>query len=309
MKLKYYQVTVELKFKEPVEVDNYPLFVVRGLIGKGLREICCENKNGKCNDCLFVQSCFYANFFETIVEKDQGPKKGSDRYSHPFALTGGDFHIVGKTIGEYKFELTVFGDSIKNLRYIYKALEIAGKEGMFGGRVPFSVEMYDCNGKLISDGKLGEESAPVKIFDMDEVVARYDQFSFDKIRINMETPLLFKTNGKYADDFTAEDFFRSLNRRLEVMMTLYGDEQNSELIEKYNPMKIHMTDVDLRWESCDRYSGRQKVRMSFGGVGGSFSIHGNFGAYEMMLLEFAGIANGGKRTNFGQGRIRAIVCF
>lgn len=309
MKLKYYPVTVELKFNESVEVDNYPLFVIRGLIGKGLREISCADKKENCQGCLFMQSCFYANFFETIVNKDEGPRKGSDRYSHPFALTGGDFHIVGESVDDYKFEMTVFGDSIKNLKHIYRALEIAGKGGMFGGRVPFSVEMHDCNGVLIPDGILSEANAPVKVFDSDEIMARYGKFHFAKIRITMETPLLFKTNGKYADSFTAEDFFKSLNRRLEVMITLYGEKRNSEFAEKYEPGKIHMSDVDLRWESCERYSGRQKVKMSFGGVEGSFSIHGNFGVYEMMLLEFAGIANGGKRTNFGQGRIRSTVCF
>ena len=315
MNISFAKFDFSIKFLEPATVNNYPVFVLRSVLGMQLRKMCCvvsrrrvetteDNMAGngfvKCADCMYSATCAYSKIFETIIPKENMILAGTERASHPFAFTqNSKYTFKQKTIDSFDFSITLFGEAIKYLPYIYAAFVRAGRAGVFKERAPFVITDVKCNGSSIL---IDEENIQTDIPGRTIAFEHDAKTKAGEVLVELNSPLRFKTNGRYTTDFTAAEFFRALHRRAKTLCTLYGDGN----VENYdsNCCKVRIEERKLRWHDYSHYSARQKNAMELGGAVGSFKLSGEFSSMELFLLEVAQNCNAGKNTNFGLGQIK-----
>ena len=296
MLITYLPIHFFITFASAAHPDTPPLFILRSMMGKELRSMCCIANKEKCAECMYNQSCAYSFLFETILKQSNEIVPGRDRASHPFAFTKGKTS-AGKDLQEYDFTITLFGKAVDYLPYIYAAFVRAGKTGIFKSRTPFSVEQVLVNGKniLIDSDHIDTGNQAEKI-----EIAGVGENKKAEMLVELKSPLRFKVNGEYTSDFSAKDFMNCLYRRAMTLCRLYGNVD--EGCEYVPDERLTITERNLHWSEKCHYSARQKKAMELGGVTGTFKIEGDFSPMDLGLLEFAKIANAGKNTGFGLGQ-------
>lgn len=325
MQLRFIKVQFNLKFLSPVIADTNPLFILRSMLGKNLRSMCCISKKSFCSECQFCRSCAYAFLFETILPQENSALPGRNRASHPFSLSSkNQFKNFKNPLDEYQFTITLFGKAADYLPYIYAAFVRSGQNGLFKSRTKFKIESVFTNGKNIlidenhldldfstDEWKCGFGKFHAIEDEIASLVARNDKKtvlgndgSVSQILVNLKSPLRFKVQGKYTADFSAADFMNCIFRRAKTLCTLYGDiSEDEKNLWKISTGGIEITERNLCWQDERHYSARQQKAMELGGVLGTFKIEGNFSDAEIALLKFAEIAGAGKNTNFGLGQV------
>lgn len=299
MKLQYQQFDFTIKFLEPAKVDVNPLFILRSMLGKNLRSMCCISKQSTCSECMFNKTCAYTFLFETILQQENPLLPGTNRASHPFALSTKKLQRENP-LADFNFTITLFGKAVEYLPYIYAAVVRSGKDGLFKSRTKFEVVDVSIDGKniMINENQLAT-GIPPKEWNFE--VLNNNKIDSEFL-VELKSPLRFKTNGKYTVDFSSEDFMKCLYRRAKTLCMLYGTWE--EDFNHYEPTEgMSIEDKNLRWIDFNHYSARQKEEMELGGVLGSFKLSGEFSSFELALFELNRIANAGKNTNFGLGQI------
>lgn len=299
MTLLYQQFNFTLEFQRPTRVDVEPLFILRSMLGKNLRSMCCISKQSTCPECMYNKTCAYAYIFETIMLQENSLLPGTNRASHPYSFSTKRSQRE-TTLTEYNFTITLFGKAIEYLPYIYAAFVRSGKDGLFRDRTEFEVVNVSIDGKsiLISENQI-DTSIPSKEWNFD---FNNNDKTQAEILVELKSPLRFKTNGKYSLDFSSGDFMKCLYRRAKTLCMLYGTWE--EEFNHYEPTnELLLEDKKLRWLDFNHYSARQKRGMELGGAFGSFKLSGEFSNFELALFELNKIANAGKNTNFGLGQI------
>lgn len=335
MQLRFIEVQFNLKFSTSVFADTNPLFILRSMLGKNLRSMCCISKrSNSCADCQFCRSCAYAFLFETILPQENSALPGRNRASHPFSLSSkNQFKNYKNPLDEYHFAITLFGKAADYLPYIYAAFVRSGQNGLFKSRTQFRIENVFINGKNIlldenhldldfatdewkcgfadcchvGQSKTSHNREILRSAQNDKICAQNDKIctqNDSEILVNLKSPLRFKVQGKYTADFSAEDFMNCIFRRAKTLCFLYGEISEEEKnLWKISADGIEITERNLRWEDERHYSSRQKTAMDLGGVSGTFKMEGKFIQEERALLDFAEIAGAGKNTNFGLGQV------
>ena len=300
MNLSYQQFDFNIKFSEPVKADVNPLFILRSMLGKHLRSMCCISRGSSCSECMYNKTCAYAYIFETIISQDNDLLPGTDRASHPFAFSQKELQREN-FLSDFSFTITLFGKAIEYLPYIYAAFVRSGKDGVFKSRTEFIVTDVRVDGKsiLIGENQL-DTNIEAKEWSVSSVQSHGENYE-KEVLVELKSPLRFKTKGKYTLDFDLISFMQCLFRRAKTLCSLYGfiDNENYYTDES----KIQIKERKLRWCESKHYSARQKYAMELGGCVGSFKISGSFSDFELALLELNKIANAGKNTNFGLGQI------
>ena len=299
MTILYQQFDFTLKFQSPAKVDVEPLFILRSMLGKNLRSMCCISKQSTCPECMYNKTCAYAYIFETIMLQENSLLPGTNRASHPYSFST-KRNQRENTLTDYNFTVTLFGKAIEYFPYIYAAFVRSGKDGLFRDRTEFEVVNVSIDGKsiLISENQI-DTSIPSKEWTFD---FNNNDKTQAEILVELKSPLRFKTNGKYSLDFSSGDFMKCLYRRAKTLCMLYGTWE--EEFNHYEPTnELLLEDKNLRWIDFNHYSARQKRGMELGGAFGSFKLSGEFSNFELALFELNRIANAGKNTNFGLGQI------
>lgn len=297
MTVSYLPVCFYIEFASSVVADTHPLFVLRSMLGRNLRSMCCISHKSKCSGCMYNRSCGYAFLFETILAKGNNVLPGRDRGAHPFAFTHGEKPYSGKIAG-YDFTLTLFGKAIEYLPYIYAAFVHSGRNGLFKSRTPFAVTRVVAADR---DILLNEEHLDTTVLPIEWHFEANRRERRGEMIVELVSPLRFKVGGKYAEDFTAQGFMQCLLRRMRTICTLYGTAE--ERLQTPENSSLRIVDKMFRWTDNRHYSARQKNAMELGGVIGTFKLVGAFSALEQGLLEFAHICNAGKNTAFGLGQV------
>lgn len=304
MKLSFLQFEFNLEFIEPAIVDTNPLFVLRGMLGKNLRSMCCISKQSVCGECLYSKTCVYSYIFETVLPSDNPVLPGRNKGCHPYSLSVKNRERKNP-VTEYSFVLTLFGKSVEYLPYIYAAFVRAGNDGIFRRRSRFRIKSVVVRSKnnggkniLIDENHLDMEVEPEIWISGGELKSEAHE-----ILVELNSPLRFKVYGRYGTDFSAQDFMGCLYRRAKTLCSLYGEFSEKDS-QKYVPSQsLEIIDRKIKWIDFNHYSARQKNAMELGGSVGSFKMSGNFSDFELSLLELNRIAGAGKNTNFGLGQI------
>ncbi len=298
MPLKYLPVNFRCQFEKSVKQETYLPFVMRSVLGYQLRKMCCIANQNQCRSCMFRHQCVYCVFFETIIDKDNTVLPGRDTASHPFAFTRFNSDI-DDNFCVYRFDLTItlFGNAVSYLPYIYAALVRAGEFGLFSIRIPFHIDEVSVGNEsiLLSESQIRTDISPF-VFDENA-----DRIIYNKVSVKLISPLRTQVNGKYIKDISAVDLLNAIYRRYKTMMTLYGDNyQNDEIQSQWD---VSFNKAEFHWRNYSRYSARQKQSMKLCGLVGECLMTGTLTRDIMTLLEFGRIANIGKNTNFGFGQM------
>lgn len=301
MKLFYKKFFLKLRFETPIRFDVEPLFIMRSVLGRQLRSLCCIAHGRACADCEYNRDCVYSLIFETIMAKDNIPVPGRDRASHPWVLACAD--TGGGELYELGFYLTLLGSYVHYLPYLYGAFERAGRAGILKARIPFSIAQIACEEQgalipLLYDGCLEMEGLSPSFW---EAGRAEGELSDHEVRVELISPLRFKSGGRYTSEFDAGAFINCLHRRAHVLCSLYG-EGGGERADGAKE-RLRLSRRDLVWTDAKHYSARQKRVFALGGVKGAFTLSGSFSPYELSLLEAARLFNAGKNTNFGLGQL------
>ena len=302
IRFAYLPVHFFLCFDTAVYADNSPVFVLRSVLGKQLRSMCCIARTNKCPACLYNKTCAYATIFETILGQDNAVQPGRDRASHPFAFTQ-NAAVGGEKFLKYDFTMTLFGNAVNYLPYIYAAFVRAGKEGLFKSRIPFAVSDVQVAGQsvLADEGHIKTDVAPLS-WEFQDDGERKTASKRGSVLVELLSPLRFKVQGTYTVDFDAPSFMSCLFRRMKTLSLLYGS-CPADIAYTGCGERIAVSDRDVAWRDATHYSARQKRAMALGGVQGKIRLEGEFSPFERALLEFNHICNAGKNTNFGLGQM------
>lgn len=300
MRLSYLPLDFTICFDIPAFVDTNPLFVLRSVLGKNLRSMCCVSRQSKCPDCLFRNTCVYVFLFETILPQENRVVPGRNRASHPYSLRRSR-RPQGKTLSDYGFTIVLFGKAAEYLPYIYSAFVQAGRQGLFKGRHPFFVKDVQVAGRsILLDDSPDGAGLQVLVPPFEWQYLEEGENRRGEVLVELVSPFRFKMAGRYGGDFTAADFIGNIFRRAKTICQLYGSFSEDSLPDG---MELRIVEKNLRWQEACHYSGRQKTEMALGGLQGSFILTGDLMPQVVSLLEFGRLCNIGKNTNFGLGQM------
>jgi CRISPR/Cas system endoribonuclease Cas6 (RAMP superfamily) len=134
--------------------------------------------------------------------------------------------------------------------------------------------------------------------------------SVKQITIGFQTPTRIKFEGSLTGEPEFHNLIRSLLRRLSALSYFHCgrklDIDFKGLIERAH--QIRRTSSDLRWHDWDRYSSRQKQKMTLGGFLGKATFEGDFREF-LPFLTWGEILHIGKAASFGLGRYSITPTF
>lgn len=293
MRITYNQYRFILNFENEVDFETFPLFIVRSILGKELRSLCCISHQNQCDSCLYNQTCAYSWIFETILDKQNVSLPGRERGIHPWSLK-----LIDYDEKHLDFILTLCGKANDYLPYIYAALKRGEQKGIGKDRIPYVVAgPFWKEESLVSDDGNYVASVPLEVFELNEDCNTMAEVRY---KVNLVTPLRITKGGKNCKRLEAGHFFPCINRRIRTLVSLYGESSGEKL---YTFSEIALTDVQLHYEKMNRWSARQKTVQNLGGIQGSFVLDGKISVFEESLLSAAVLFGAGKLTNFGLGQI------
>jgi CRISPR/Cas system endoribonuclease Cas6 (RAMP superfamily) len=305
--LAYKKIQFSLEFDKPIYVLNNTSFVLRSVLGKELRSMCCVMRQNSCSSCMMQYTCIYSWLFESPVKKTDD-KPGPDMVSHPFIPEMvGDYQKSSKYTS-FIYSILLVGQGIAYLPYIYYALKRAGEHGLYRERIHFSVEDVVCEGQsiLISHDSVKNDFGERFISFVSGGGKQAD--SSYSVFIDFKTPFRFKRMGKYVSDIHAWDLLLACYRRVQGLFGLYADEDSlgNNLISEFDiqdnkSRTFHEMSV-LSWREQTYFSSRQKQSMKLGGIVGHMSFSAKLSQFEIQLLEAGSLFHVGKNTSFGLGK-------
>lgn len=300
------------KFRFTLEVTSlmilppYKGAVFRGAFGNVFRRVVCAVPRGDCATCLLRGQCLYVSFFEPPPPRDYADAAKFSKAPPPFVLNP---PLTTKPVFRpnelLDFELVLIGPAIEALPYYIYTFTELGRMGLGKERGKYRLLAVD----LIR----GEE--PVRIYDgRTQMISAYPpdvrtvhhakDDPGSAITLHFLTPVRLKVKGDLVTELTFPVLFERLAQRLKLLSAFYNPAAMppdfSHLIAL--SQSIAVTSDKLNWYDWERYSGRQKTTMKFGGLKGSVSFSGELGPF-MPYLRLGEQVNIGQGTTFGLGRI------
>lgn len=290
---------------------NLPAFAGsawRGAFGNALKRTLCVTRLTHCSSCPLLNSCAFPYLFEGRRPADVEVLTGFERVSVPFALRPPTLGQRSVAPGdEVEIDVAVFGRANDRLIYIVHALAAAGERGIGPGRgrlslqraarlrLPDNVEAEP----IFSEGCFHQPFPPE--------TPELRSTTFDSVTIHLHTPLRLKTDGKLItpEGFTASHFIDAAIRRISALAAFHAQQaiQTDYVALKSLAAQIKLRDPSLRWLDWKRYSGRQRQRMSIGGLIGHFRLECPDEAAALLpWIELAQWTGVGKSASMGLGR-------
>lgn len=307
--MKIGKFTLRIRALDDLYLPSYKGATFRGGFGLALRQVVCALKRMECSRCLLRDRCVYVYIFETP------PPAGSERLRlyrtvpHPFViqppLTEARTIPAGDTVD---FGLILVGRAMEYLPYFIYAFMHLGEQGLGKRRGKFCLEEVvseEPPGMLpIFQAETGALLAPLGV-----PTDTWIQKRVDELRDSPSLRLTFLTPGrvKHADHLVENPDFhhliRALLRRLSSLSYFHG---GRPLELDYRGLidaaaGVHRHGSTLRWHDWERYSTRQKERMSLGGFVGTVEYEGNIEPF-LPLLAWGELLHIGKGVSFGLGR-------
>jgi len=291
-----------------IHLPTYAGSTWRGLLGRGLRLAACVTRQSRCEGCLLIGNCVYANLFETQAP----PGKVAGRFSaapRPFVLepdTVGPRDIAPG--GQLVFGLTLIGPVLEQIPSLIYALKHAGHLGLGRAAGRFELDTLVCESvsgsgdwQTLYAGRSGGYTPPALAPCVLPVPPRM-------ARLTLYTPLRLKRRGHFvgARDFNAPDFLLSLCSRLHMLSDHYGGDPHAFDWQRLYQVSetVTVADRQLHWREWTRYSSRQDTLMQMGGLLGEFSLHGETLPAFWPALWYGQWVHMGKGTTFGLGGYR-----
>lgn len=277
----------------------------RGAFGGALKSVVCAVKSKECGSCMLSSRCVYARVFEPGEwEKVPGRPIVSP---HPYCIVPPLDTRSRYSAGEhFDFSLLLFGEANDFLPYFIYAFEQMGERGIGksieGKRARFRLEGVRCDELDLYDPdtrKLGKDW-PLREARIGDPPVGSGPGSLE---LRLETPLRLKLDNHFRSDLPFHLLVRAMLRRISSLFACCGKGEPvldyKGLVHRAN--RVETVSTEVRWYDWERYSGRQKEKMLFGGLLGRVTYQGEIGEY-LPLLELCRELHIGKQTTFGLGK-------
>jgi len=308
-KLFLHKFTFTLKALENLSLPEYKGSLFRGAFGITFRRVVCVTRQQVCSGCLLTAQCSYFKIFETEIPENSLPfLQNVKKVPHPFIidppLETKREYVAGE---ELEVGLTIFGEVISALPFFVFTFLKLGQTGISYKRSKLNlldVKSVSADGSAASiynDGKLKNNYPTISA----ENLMKPAEKKISKVNVQLLTPLRFQILGKIVSDpadLTPELFFTLLERRITLLSNLYCGANEAYTIP-FVQKNLSLNANGLMMHDWQRYSSRQKTKMSLGGLQGSFTLEGELNEL-FPYLKLASFLNLGKNTVFGLGKMK-----
>lgn len=243
---------------------------VRGVLGRGLKQVICSFPSFQCNNCPIKKKCPYVFLFENSVPK---------------------YRLQLQMGGKVRFKLLLFEKGVNFAPLVVRGLQIGFSQiGLGGRRERFKQFKIKFNGEVVGEGERFIPFQPIgrQFFPSLQPITGFKTL----------TPIRIWEGGLLQRNSPAIDsIFRTIWERRSKLI-------GEPIVGRFPKIgQWEVAEVQFQWEEIYRYSERQHQRMGIGGVMGwvnfkRLSIKGNY------LLRFGELLGVGKQTTFGLGTIQ-----
>lgn len=298
---KYGIFKFDLSLELPVE-SRFIEATLRGGLGYSFKRTVCINRNAQCPECDFKHTCVYQYVFESMTPPDAKRMRKCSHVPHPFAI-----YLKKNEDREIIFELKLFGAGVKYLPYFIHSFLRLGRVGLGRERSRYEIlSVQDCSTGLhiYEDGDITSNTPTVVDFKTGDKCRE----KIGRVKINLKSPLAIRKNGKLLLTADPEKFIITLLRRIDNILYFHcGVRLNIDFKEmKKMAGKLSLVESNIRQVARERYSTRQKRRISLMGVTGDFVIEGDITPF-YDYLRLGEIVQVGRGTSFGQGQYEMEV--
>lgn len=219
------------------------------------------------------------------------------------------------------FELTLIGRAVEYMPYVVYAISEMAKRGLGANRIRFDlnqVALIDEQGvrKNIYSGDEQRITTPDNSTRSlgDVISQRLKQLekasSPDELRLEFQTPARIRVDGDLQLKLNFDFLVRNLLRRVSLLAAVHGSASLKvnyrDLIDLASSVQTRLS--GLRWWDWERYSNRQRTKMSLGGFVGEIEYTGEVIRDFMPLIVAGEVLHLGSGTSFGLGRYQVSKC-
>lgn len=309
MRLRCLTARLQLTTAAQMSLPPFPVFTLRGGFGHAFRKVACALRRADCTACSIIHECVYSYVFETPCPPDAALMRLYPTVPHPFVLAMPPVPQVVPAGYPLEVGVTLIGRAIRHLNYFIYTFEELGRLGLGRGRVRLnlsdvSVIAADRRVESAFDPQTGDLYLPDSNLSLD-ITADIASVRPGRVTIEFVTPTRLKTQGRIDGNLPFHVLMRNLMRRLRALATFHEGNPGHEYPAR-ELIAIAETVADagaLRWVPLERFSTRQKRRLSMDGFVGTKTYEGNLGPF-LNLLRAGEVVHVGKGTAFGQGQYR-----
>lgn len=282
-----------LKLKEAAFLPENKASMLRGGFGASLKRLVCINRfERNCHQCQVSSVCPYYQIFEFLAPSPEV-------YSVPRPYIIRCLNSVRKfNKGDIlTFQLLLFGEIARYFPYIVQSVVEFGRHAGLGAtKVLFDVADIRFKGESIyQEGNLSMAYP----FDM-QAISAPEQVP-ETVTVTLVTPLKVQISGKMTDHLDGKKLGILLWRGyrdfdIYLKKGLFSDDINVNALRLENSL--------FYWKQSTRYSNRQKIYHSLGGLMGHFSLTINKNPDIYMLLKLSEYYGLGKNRTFGAGCLK-----
>lgn len=303
-----YRLTLEAL--EPLHLPPFKGSALRGGFGYVFKRLVCFQPKPCRKRCKLGNACPYGYIFETA------PPEGSEALSknasipRPFVIEPPDDPRTLILPGErLTFGLTLIGRANNYLPYFIAVFRELGQEGL--GRTRGKYRLLAIDAMAPDDGVVApvyreqdERVQKVDIIVNEQIIAALAAgLPIDRMRLRFLTPTRLKHQGKPVQRPPFHVLVRRLLDRVSSLSYFHcGQRWETDfrgLVERAKT--VELAECDTRWMHVERYSGRQKARLSLGGFVGNVVYTGDLAPF-LPLLCLGSLVHVGKSAVFGNGR-------
>jgi hypothetical protein len=304
---------VGLRFKAPTELPVHKGSLLRGQLGYTLRRMVCAQPERKhCVGCLLQHNCAYGVLFEPSPPPDAEALSKNEAVPRPFVIEPSDKGDTQFAAGDWlDFGVVLVGRAIDHLPYFVLAFEELGRRGL--GRPPgaYTVEeVLACsNGQgrsvVYAGGEMYGLPAPTTT---NELATQADNLPPHRLHLRFLTPTRLVYRKQPVENPPFHVLVRRLLDRVSSLSYFHcGQRWETDfrgLIAQ--AQEVELAACDTRWENVERYSGRQRARLSLGGFVGDVTYQGDLAPFRELLV-LGSLVHVGKATVFGNGRYELVA--
>lgn len=296
---QYIHLEVTMTSQKGGRLNKHKTSMIRGIIGRLLKNNVCHDFNLLCSNCEFINTCVYPALFESPDKLVNKLGRGGT-VPHPYIIR---CHDERNNIHEgdlLSFDLILLGNRSEIFTtYLLHVFENFDQYSFGKDKVIFSVSKVE---QRIKDKK------KLIMDDRSIVKPEIESFSpdiptYNKILVQFKTPCRMMRNGKAMNKITLREFLWQIDHRihhLEVLNNL-RDEYDKTTFE-YPPEET-MKLFKVEWDEVLRYSLRQNQPVKLGGIMATFELTKTPVLDQWIpAILFAEKFHIGKATTFGLGQ-------
>jgi hypothetical protein len=302
--------------EQEMRLPPYLGSTLRGGFGHIFRHLCCATCRPDCKGCELAQSCPYFAVFDPSPPPDSPALRKLEEIPRPFVIEPPPRIESPLARGSLiRFGLTLIGKARDLFPYFVVSFRELGREGLGRGRGRFRLESIEALDPLFNrseslyvfPGSMVKNSSFSASLEDCHSLAADLSLSPTSLKLAFLTPIRLKHDGHLVDRPEFHILFRSLLRRLSSLSLFHCGER---LEVDYQALiraaeRVELVHDDTRWHDWERYSSRQKERMTFGGIVGQAIYRGDMAIFLPFLI-FGQWTHVGKNATFGLGKYQVV---